>query len=209
MPVDMAPKKKTNKKTEDDWEAEALGEAPNSTAAVTEVAADTDDQLKPDEDVIGGGGGLLAAIKRNKQNKKKKGKAVEEPEMDGEDPLDSNPNIGQTLPDGTNGNVTDILPGDTPKGIPAKGKGGKNDAKLEADGNEPEEEQGGLKSKKEKEKEKKEREKQRKKEQVSALNPAALFHRQVYEHDHVHRQRKRSQHQPLLPPLKSRSRSQQ
>ena len=70
----MAPKKKGNKKGNDDWEAE-LGESPDPIAAATQDAKDADvPKDDPEDETGGGGGGLLAALKKNKSNKKKKGK---------------------------------------------------------------------------------------------------------------------------------------
>ena len=176
----MAPKKKGNKKGNDDWEAD-LGESPDPIAAAAQEAKEVEAarDTGPDE-ASGGGGGLLAALKKNKSNKKKKGKVVEDDFVDGED--------GPTV-DGVNGHVEsdalqdlatkapeeatteDLFEEQVTKAKGGKGKQGKKDGTLvpndEADGEDAEEGgTGGVKSKKEKEKEKKEREKARKKEQV-------------------------------------------
>ena len=174
----MAPKKKGNKKGNDDWEAEVLGEDPDPIAAATQDAKDADAAKDAEEDGAGGGGGLLAALKKNKQNKKKKGKVVEDDIPEGEDP---------TAEDGIDGLANDALvngakaaeeanpddlfaaPAAAAKGKGGKGKAGKKTEPVEADADGSDGEGGSLKSKKEKEKEKKEREKQRKKEQVCQI----------------------------------------
>lgn len=174
----MAPKKKLNKKGNDDWEAE-LGETvdPISTATSDAKAADSEHNEDRDESGVGpgGGGGLLAALKKNKSKKQKKGKVVEEDYLEGEDPPVAN---GFQDHEGTKGgeDLAAKVPEDaTAEDVfatqPTKAKGGKEKQNkatevAKADENGSEEEGGGLKSKKEKEKEKKEREKQRKKEQV-------------------------------------------
>jgi len=179
--VEMAPKKKGNKKGNDDWEAD-LGEDP--IAAATEEAKDADVAPDADEDpASGGGGGLMAALKKNKANKKKKGKAVEEDWLEGEDAPDTNGVNGHAEPDGIQelaskapeeANADDLFSAQAAKVKGGKGKQGKKEGNLapnedaEASGDEG----GNIKSKKEKEKEKKEREKQRKKEQVCcSLHP--------------------------------------
>lgn len=168
----MAPKKKGNKKGNDDWEAE-LGETPDPIAAAAQEAKESGvDKGEADDVTDGGGGGLLAALKKNKRNKKAKGKHVEEDFVDGEDPPAAN---GLAEPDAimdlTNKAVPeeatadDVFAEAPAKGKGSKGKPGKRDEPLKEDADE-DGEGGALKSKKEKEKEKKEREKQRKKEQV-------------------------------------------
>lgn len=181
--VQMAPKKKGNKKGDDDWEAD-LGEDP--IAAATQEAKDADVALDADEDpTSGGGGGLMAALKKNKANKKKKGKAVEEDWLEGEDAPAANGIDGNAEPDGIQemanrapeeATADDLFSAQAAKVKGGKGKQGKKEGTLapnedaEASGDEG----GMVKSKKEKEKEKKEREKQRKKEQVCCLASPAL-----------------------------------
>lgn len=167
----MPPKKKGNKKGEDDWEAD-LGETIDATAAPPA----TEDAPSPEDDNAGGGGGLLAALKKNKKQKQKKGKAVQEDYLEGEDPSGANGIDGHAEPDG----ITQMAQ-QAPEEAKAddmfdeqvkKLKGGKGKQLRDPDTSvasvQDEQEDGGssLKSKKEKEKEKKEREKQRKKEQV-------------------------------------------
>lgn len=178
----MAPKKKGNKKGNDDWEAD-LGETPDPIAAAAQEAKEVEAtrDAEPDE-VPGGGGGLLAALKKNKSNKKKKGKAVEDDYVDGEDPPAEDGVNGHAEPNGTENLATkapeeataeDLFEEQVTKAKGGKGKQGKKEGTLvpneDGDGEDAEEGGiGGIKSKKEKEKEKKEREKARKKEQAAA-----------------------------------------
>jgi len=173
----MAPKKKGNKKGNDDWEAE-LGESVDPIAAATQEAkeAETSNGAQDDERV--GGGGLLAALQKNKSKKQKKGVAVEDP-VDGGAGAELGGNNGA----GTNGQIDlatkapeEATTDDLFATGPAKGKGskggkqgkGKEDDKIGNEEEEEEDDEDGnkMKTKKEKEKEKREREKQRKKEQV-------------------------------------------
>ena len=180
----MAPKKKGNKKGNDDWEAD-LGETPDPIAAAAQEAkeAEAARDAEPDDAPVGGGG-LLAALKKNKSNKKKKGKVVEEDYVDGEDPLAAADSVnGYAEPNGIHdlaskapeeATTEDLFEEQVTKVKGGKGKQGKKDGTLvpneDGDGEDAEEGgTGGAKSKKEKEKEKKEREKARKKEQVRAF----------------------------------------
>ena len=65
----MAPKKKANKKGNDDWEAE-LGESPDSAGTAVQQTSENDVVKEESEDGGSGGGGLLAALKKNKKSKK-------------------------------------------------------------------------------------------------------------------------------------------
>ncbi len=171
----MAPKKKGNKKGNDDWETE-LGETVDPIAAATQEAKDADAAKDEEEEGVGaGGGGLLAALKKNKSKKQKKGKAVEDDYVDGDDVPATNGTNGHAEPNGTEdlaakapeeATTNDLFAAPAIKGKGGKGKQGKADAPSKEEGDDMEEDGGTLKSKKEKEKEKKEREKQRKKEQV-------------------------------------------
>ena len=171
----MAPKKKGNKKGNDDWEAE-LGEVADPIAAATQEAKDAETaQDGEDDGMNAGGGGLLAALKKNKSKKQKKGKVVEEDYLDGEDPPATNGADGHVEPNGIEDLVAkapeeattdDLFAAPILKGKGGKGKQGKTEVAPKDDGDGLEEDGGTMKSKKEKEKEKKEREKQRKKEQV-------------------------------------------
>lgn len=171
----MAPKKKGNKKGNDDWEAD-LGENVDPIAAATQEAKEINAAQDARDEDIAGGGGLLAALKKNKSKKQKKGKAVQEDYLEGEDPPTAD---GATVNEEANGvgeapikapeeaNADDLFDAQpTAKQKSGKDKPGKLEPAAKEDEEESGEEVGGLKSKKEKEREKKEREKQRKKEQV-------------------------------------------
>lgn len=147
----MAPKKKGNRKQEEDWEADLGEAAPANDAPADEPAADDD---AADEEASGGGG-LMAALRKNKAKKAKKGKPAND-FVDGEDPAED---LASKAPEEGTFDEDDVFAGKPKKPI-------KDIAPPPA---EEKEEEGGefrVKSKKEKEKEKKEREKQRKKEQV-------------------------------------------
>ena len=178
----MAPKKKGNKKGNDNWEAD-LGEAPDPIAAAAQEAKDGEAAQDAESDEApGGGGGLLAALKKNKSNKKKKGKVVEEDYVEGEDPPAADDINGHVEPSGIQdlaskapeeATTEDLFEEQVTKAKGGKGRQGKKDGTLvpndDGDGEDADEGgTGGVKSKKEKEKEKKEREKARKKEQVCA-----------------------------------------
>ena len=170
----MAPKKKGNKKGNEDWENE-LSENLDPVAAATETSRAEEDAN--DQEMNGGGGGLLAAVRKNKNRRAKKGKDVGD-YVEGEDPTVE----GAEGANDTNG-LADKAPeeataDDLFDSVPTKGKGGKGGAKITQAGSDDEGSMadggGGLKSKKEKEKERREREKQRKKEQVS--NRSEIYH---------------------------------
>ncbi|KAI4105177.1 MAG: hypothetical protein LQ339_003508 [Xanthoria mediterranea] len=180
----MAPKKKGNKKGNDDWEAD-LGESADPIAAAAAEGKEYEAaQVVAENEAGGGGGGLLAALKKNKKQKQKKGKPVEEDYLDGEDPPAAGDGIPDEEPNGidilaakapTEANTDDLFdaPPSTKQQKGGKGKPSKPDSapkdEEEASGGEG----GGLKSKKEKEREKKEREKQRKKEQAAKKKTTA------------------------------------
>ncbi|MCJ1431632.1 hypothetical protein MMC27_000987 [Xylographa pallens] len=182
----MPPKKKGNKKGNDDWESE-LGEVPDPIAAAAREAKEEEASKAVNEDDVGGGGGLMAALRNNKSKKQKKGKPMEDDYVDGEDPTATNGVNGHTDPNGESNGTEDLAakapveataddlfaePATTTKS--GKGKQGKVDVKVvdvEDDGSDGE--GGTVKSKKEKEKEKKEREKQRKKENAAKKKTAA------------------------------------
>ncbi|KAM6515919.1 eukaryotic translation initiation factor 5B [Fusarium falciforme] len=153
----MPPKKKGNKKNQqDDWEAE-LGESIAPPAANDDAPAG-DDNADGDDD--GGAGGLMATLRKNKEKRKKKGivdTAPIEEEAPAEEPVNKEP-VEATMDDEF----------DLPQ---KKGKGGKQN-KQPTKQPEPTAddgaESGRILTKAEKEKLKKEREKQRKKEQAAA-----------------------------------------
>jgi translation initiation factor 5B len=160
----MAPKKKGNKKQDDDWENE-IGEDP--IAAATEAAKAGDGAANGDAEDEAPMGGLMAALKKNKKNRAKKGKPVED-FVEGEDPTTDNapPPVDLAAKAPVEASIDDEDVFSAPK----KPAGGKKPAVKD---DEDEDDGGGLKSKKEKEKEKKEREKQRKKEQAAKKKTAA------------------------------------
>lgn len=143
----MPPKKKGNKRQEEDWEAD-LGES----APATDAPVDDQPQDGEDEESMGGGG-LMAALRKNKEKKKKKGKANDF--VEGEDPA---ADLASKAPEEGTFDDDDVFAGKASK------KPIKETPAPKAD--EPEEGEFRVKSKKEKEKEKKEREKARKREQV-------------------------------------------
>ncbi|KAH8725591.1 hypothetical protein GQ44DRAFT_652224 [Phaeosphaeriaceae sp. PMI808] len=153
----MAPKKKGNKKAqEDDWEAE-MGE---SIAPQNDGAEAKPDDAIPEEEASGGG--LMAALQRRGKKKKNKGGDFE---LEGEDPLqdgEGGTEFGSKAPqEGTfDDDDEDVFAGNYGK---KKGKGAAAEKKEEP---QPEQADDGtrVKTKAEKEKEKKEKEKQRKKE---------------------------------------------
>ncbi|UPL02561.1 hypothetical protein LCI18_013495 [Fusarium solani-melongenae] len=153
----MPPKKKGNKKNQqDDWEAE-LGESIAPPAANDDAPAGGDDNADGDDD--GGAGGLMATLRKNKEKRKKKGIVDTAPveEAPAEEPVNKEP-VEATMDDEF----------DLPQ---KKGKGGKQNkqpAKQPEPAADDGAESGRILTKAEKEKLKKEREKQRKKEQAAA-----------------------------------------
>jgi translation initiation factor 5B len=159
----MPPKKKGNKKAQDDdWEAE-LGE---SVAPQDGAVADAQPEDAAAEDDAAGGG-LMAALAKRGKKKNKKGA---NPEVEGQDPPvgGANGDFNDKAPqEGTfDDDDDDVFAGNYGK---KKAKGSAA-AKAEEPAMEPAEEKTGdaprVKTKAEKEKEKKEKEKQRKKELV-------------------------------------------
>ncbi|KAL6860525.1 eukaryotic translation initiation factor 5B [Amphichorda felina] len=147
----MAPKKKGNKKAQDDWETE-LGES--IAPAGEQPENGTAENADADDDDAAGAGGLMAMLRKRKEKRKQKGLPEEEQaETTGE----------PTLPPQTaqEANMDDEF------ALPEKkGKGGKGkQAPKKADDDVGE--SGRVLTKAEKEKLKKEREKQRKKEQAA------------------------------------------
>lgn len=145
----MPPKKKGNKRQEEDWEAdlgEAAPDAPAPQADESQDGADGEGETAP-------AGGLMAALRKNKAKKAKKGKANDF--VEGEDPATD---LASKQPEEGTFDEEDVFAGKPKK--PIKEEPAAKPATEEGDG------EFRVKSKKEKEKEKKEREKQRKKEQV-------------------------------------------
>lgn len=146
----MAPKKKGNKRQDEDWEAE-LGES--APTVDTPTNDQTEDGAEDGEEAPVGG--LMAALRKNKEKKKKKGKPTND-FVEGEDAADLATDLASKQPEEGNFDEDDVFAGKPKKPIKV----------APAPAAEPEEGEFRVKSKKEKEKEKKEREKQRKKEQV-------------------------------------------
>ncbi|MCJ1468241.1 hypothetical protein MMC07_006869 [Pseudocyphellaria aurata] len=183
----MPPKKKGNKKANDDWEAE-LGESIDPIAAATqaakdaETAQDVEAAQEDQDDGLGAGGGLLAALKKNKSKKQKKGKVVDGDYVIGEDPpardavngLEGVDNIEtSTAKAPQEATSEDLFGAPTTKAKGGKGKQNKVEEAPKDNEDGSDEEEGTLKSKKEREKEKREREKLRKKEQAAKKKTAA------------------------------------
>ncbi|KAM5348479.1 hypothetical protein ACJ41O_008303 [Fusarium nematophilum] len=155
----MPPKKKGNKKNQqDDWEAE-LGESIAPPAANDDAAGE--DNADGDEDA-GGVGGLMATLRKNKEKRKKKGIVDEAPpaeeppaEETSKEPVEATMDDEFALPEKKGkGGKQNKQPAKKPEPTPAPADDGA--------------ESGRILTKAEKEKLKKEREKQRKKEQAAA-----------------------------------------
>lgn len=148
----MAPKKKGNKKGQDDWEAD-LGES-IAPAGEHPPADDPNGNAEGgDDDAAGGGGGLMAMLRKRKEKRKQKGlpdeeqaETVGEPVFAPQTAQDADAEDEFALPDKKN------------KGGKGKQAPKKEEPATASDGR--------VLTKAEKEKLKKEREKQRKKEQV-------------------------------------------
>lgn len=166
----MPPKKKGNKKAQDDWEAdlgETIGPANPATAETNEAAPDAGG-----DDDSTGGGGLMAMLRKNKEKRKKKGLADDDVVQD-EDPAPADPAaeaLSNQAPQEAASDDAFALPDKKGKGGKGKPAGKKEDLEGE-DGTES----GRILTKAEKEKLRKEREKQRKKEQVRLLKSRTAF----------------------------------
>lgn len=164
----MAPKKKGNKKGQDDWEAE-LGEsiAPaNNDAAAADGDAAADAPANDDE--APAAGGLMGLMRKNKEKRKKKGLSEDYEEPDAA-PAESAEDLTVKAPVEATMEDEFALPEKKGKGGKQGGKqGGNNKQEAAAKGGDDDHDASGrVLTKAEKEKLKKEREKQRKKEQVS------------------------------------------
>lgn len=154
----MAPKKKGNRKQEEDWEAELGETVPAADAPANDQPADgAEDEGEPEM-----AGGLMAALRKNKAKKAKKGKPAND-FVEGEDPT---ADLASKAPEEGTFDEDDVFAGKPKK--PIKEVASPPPAEAE-DG------EFRVKSKKEKEREKKEREKQRKREQVRLGLMFALF----------------------------------
>lgn len=200
----MPPKKKGNKKAQDDdWEAE-LGETIAPQNGAEEPKAE--DTPAADDDTAGGG--LMAALQRRSKKKKNKGADFE---LEGEDPTadrdeGADAGFGSKAPQEAtfDDDDDDVFAGNYGK---KKAKGGAAAEKQDEPKDEPADDGAPrVKTKAEKEKEKKEKEKQRKKELVClwTLKPSTNYMRLT--DDHRLRRKKRvalrrplSQQRPLSP----------
>ncbi|KAL2871076.1 putative mitochondrial translation initiation factor IF-2 [Aspergillus lucknowensis] len=154
----MAPKKKGNRKQEEDWEAE-LGES--IPAAGGESPAQETPAADNEEGETARAGGLLAALRKNKTKKAKKGKPIND-FVEGEDAsqdANADADFSSKQPEEGTFDEDDVFGGKPKKPIKAPAVAPKDDADDDSGPR--------VKTKKEKEKEKKEREKQRKKEQAA------------------------------------------
>ncbi|KAJ5696707.1 hypothetical protein N7536_007119 [Penicillium majusculum] len=162
----MAPKKKGNKRQEEDWEADLGESAPATAPADEQPQEDANEEAAPV-------GGLMAALRKNKAKKAKKGKTndfVEGEDAEGADTQGADTqgavDLASKQPEEGNFDDDDVFAGKKTKPI-------KEVVKPAAE--EQPEGEFRVKSKKEKEREKKEKEKQRKKEQAATkkkLTPA-------------------------------------
>lgn len=163
----MAPKKKGNKKAQqDDWEAE-LGET--VAPAGTESPKAEEAPAAAEEDA-GFGGGLMASLQRRKQKKGKKNQNDDWEAELGEDAPGQNNGAESPAPleskapqEGSLEDEDDVFAGNYGK---KKGKAQDNKKKEEPKVEEKKDDAPRVKTKAEKEREKKEKEKQRKKEMV-------------------------------------------
>ncbi|KAK3491674.1 hypothetical protein B0T13DRAFT_438826 [Neurospora crassa] len=176
----MAPKKKGNKKANDDWEAE-LGEsiAPVNNGAAADAGAAASPAA--DDEAASGGGGLMERMRKAKEKRKKKGLADDwEAELGEDAPGAEKPAAAEPVPD-LSAKVAEEANLDDEFALPEKkGKGGKGKqqqqqqqkaapaAAAKKDEDAANEDGPRVLTKAEKEKLKKEREKQRKKEQAAA-----------------------------------------
>jgi translation initiation factor 5B len=161
----MPPKKKGNKKAQDDWEAD-LGETVASQDGAT-VETTAEDPAPEDESM---GGGLMAALQRRKKKGKK---GADQDVVEGEDAAPATNgtkgDMTSKAPEEANFDDDDVFAGNFK---PKKGKAAEekpDDKSEDVQGDAPR-----VKTKAEKEKEKKEKEKQRKKELVCHSRPTTL-----------------------------------
>ncbi|KAI1646092.1 uncharacterized protein F4817DRAFT_341855 [Daldinia loculata] len=160
----MPPKKKGNKKADDDWEAE-LGEsiAPANGDGTASAAAAPEENNEEDGAPAGG---LMAMMKKNREKRKKKGLSEDFVDGGNASTTEPVPDVAAKAPEEATMDDEFALP-------EKKGKGGKQNkqqpAKSAAAGADDDEvgEGGRMLTKAEKEKLKKEREKQRKREQAA------------------------------------------
>ncbi|KAH0600584.1 hypothetical protein MHUMG1_01582 [Metarhizium humberi] len=167
----MPPKKKGNKKAQDDWEAD-LGETiPPHATEPNDNAADANADADANGDDATGGGGLMAMLRKNKEKRKKKGLADDDLVQGEDTPGADSAELNSKAPQEATLEDEFALPekkGKAAKGKPAAKKGEPADDDDDDDVN-----GGRILTKAEKEKLKKEREKQRKKEQAAKKKTTA------------------------------------
>jgi hypothetical protein len=158
----MAPKKKGNKKAQDDWEADLGESVVPQNDGVDGAASPTEEAAAPPEEALGG---LMASLQRRNKKKKKNQQQDwiegEDPLADGDDQRQAPVDLASKAPEEANFEDDDVFAGNY------KTKGKAAAEKKEAAAEEKKDEGPRVKTKAEKEKEKKEKEKQRKKELVS------------------------------------------
>lgn len=161
----MAPKKKGNKKAQDDWEAE-LGETIAPANGGDAPAPENGDAAAAAEDDAPAAGGLMGLMRKNKERRKKKGL----PELEGEDIPSAEPaEPVEEKAAPVEANMDDEFALPEKKGKGGKGKQQAKPAPAAKGGDDETDASGKVLTKAEKEKLKKEREKQRKKENVCLL----------------------------------------
>lgn len=161
----MAPKKKGNKKAQDDWEAE-LGET-IAPANGDEAPAAAENNEAADAEDGPAAGGLMALLKKNKEKRKKKGLSDDVPV---DDAPAAEPVEEKAAPVEANMDEEFALP--EKKGKGGKGKQQQQQQAAAKGGDDETDASGRVLTKAEKEKLRKEREKQRKKEQALKKKPA-------------------------------------
>ncbi|KAH7030995.1 uncharacterized protein B0I36DRAFT_243738 [Microdochium trichocladiopsis] len=170
----MPPKKKGNKKADDDWEAE-LGEsiAPANNAAGEDAAAGAGAEGAEDGDDAPAGG-LMAMMRKNRERRKKKG--IVDDFVEGEDAPGAEEEASPAPAAPVEASMDDEFAMPEKKGKGGKqggnnkqggNKQGGNKAAAAAAADDDDADGGRMLTKAEKEKLKKEREKQRKKEQAA------------------------------------------
>lgn len=157
----MAPKKKGNKKQDDDWEAE-LGETIAPVAESTDVA-DTNDAAAPEAEEPAPGG-LMGIMRKRKEKRKDKGLSEDFPAAETE--TETAPAEDLTTKAAQEATMDDEFALPEKKGKGGKGNNKQQGAPKASGGDDETDASGRVLTKAEKEKLKKEREKQRKKENV-------------------------------------------
>lgn len=169
----MPPKKKNNKKANDDWEADLAETAPAAVSTPPpETGKDTPAEADAEEEFPAGG---LMAMMRKRDKKKKKGKQDED-FVEGEDPpaAEEAPDLTEKAPAEASIEDEFALPDKKGKGKGAQAKPAAKVEEVDAEGGDDERgADGKVLTKAQKEKLKKEREKQRKKENAAKKKTTA------------------------------------